>query len=208
MAAKKTVRRGASATKKSAGKKDIPGWLWLGAGVAIGVLVTLLVNLAPDAGVDARSVAGNTGTGEIVSKKKTSPEKKPVFDFYTLLPESEVMVPNEPKRETVASSKSEKPAVVKAPESVDKQAPATVEAKPSRRYLLQAGSFRNPDDADRLRAQLLLWGLDARVERVIVKGGDVWHRVQLGPFTEQSSLNEARQTLAAHKIDSLMLQLK
>ncbi|OQX38676.1 MAG: hypothetical protein B0D91_03310 [Oceanospirillales bacterium LUC14_002_19_P2] len=206
MAAKKTVRRGASTTKKSAGRKDIPGWLWLGAGVTIGVLVTLLVNLAPDAGVDARTVAGNTGTGEVVSKNKPSPEKKPVFDFYTLLPESEVMVSSEPKHESAASPKSEKPVVTKA--TAEKQAPVTVEAKPNRRYLLQAGSFRNPDDADRLRAQLLLWGLDARVERVIVKGGDAWHRVQLGPFTEQSSLNEARQTLAAHKIDSLMLQLK
>ncbi|WP_211826398.1 SPOR domain-containing protein [Kistimonas asteriae] len=206
MAAKKTVRRGASTTKKSAGRKDIPGWLWLGAGVTIGVLVTLLVNLAPDASVDARTVAGSTGTGEIVSKKKPSPEKKPVFDFYTLLPESEVMVSNEAKHASAASPKSEKPVVAKVP--TEKQAPVTVEAKPNRRYLLQAGSFRNPDDADRLRAQLLLWGLDARVERVIVKGGDAWHRVQLGPFTEQSSLNEARQTLVAHKIDSLMLQLK
>ena len=206
MATKKTTRRGASAAKKPAGKKEIPGWLWLGAGVTIGVLVTLLVNLAPDAGVDARTVAGSSGTGEIVSKKKPSPEKKPVFDFYTLLPESEVMVSNEAKHVSAASPKSEKSVVAKVP--AEKQAPVTVEAKPNRRYLLQAGSFRNPDDADRLRAQLLLWGLNARVERVIVKGGDAWHRVQLGPFTEQSSLNEARQTLAAHKIDSLMLQLK
>ena len=206
MAVKKSVRRGASATRQSAQGRTIPGWLWLSVGIVIGVLATLLVHLVLDFSVNTHTVANNTGTGELVGKQKLSPAKKPVFDFYTLLPESEVMITNESGHGSAVLSKNEQSATTQAPAT--RQVTVAVEARPGRHYLLQADSFRNPDDADRLQAQLLLWGLNARVERVVVKGGDVWHRVQLGPFTEQGPMNEARRVLTEHKIDSLMLQLK
>jgi hypothetical protein len=66
MVAKKTTRRGASTAEASAEKKEIPGWLWLGAGVAIGILITLLMNL------NARRVAGGSAiqeVGQIVSRQ-------------------------------------------------------------------------------------------------------------------------------------------
>lgn len=206
MVAKKTTRRGASTAEASAEKKEIPGWLWLGAGVAIGILITLLMNL------NARRVAGGSAiqeVGQIVSQQNESPEKKPVFDFYTLLPESEV-VPVTPKRVIRASHKPERQAKAERAE-VKAQVPvstAEVVATPARRYLLQVGSFRSLEDADRLRVRLLLWGFDARIERVAVKGGEAWHRVQLGPFVEQVMLSKAQQALKKHKLDSLILQIK
>ena len=75
-------------------------------------------------------------------------------------------------------------------------------------YILQAGSFKNAEDGDRLRAQLILMGLDARVEAVTSANGDVWHRVQVGPFEDRSKLAKARSTLIDKGIDTLLLKRK
>ncbi|MCK5893848.1 MAG: SPOR domain-containing protein [Endozoicomonadaceae bacterium] len=202
MAAKKTTWRGASIAKTRVGKKEISNWLLLGAGVVIGVLATLLISL------DVRTMTGGLIAQEAEqtgSKKNESPNKKPVFDFYTLLPKSEMMAPVATMDEVAASNKLENKSA-KVELSVEHV--PVVPVVPVKRYLLQAGSFRSPEDAASHRAQLLLWGLDAQIERGIVKNGDTWYRVQLGPFTEQIKISKARKVLEAHNIDALMLQLK
>src|SRR5690606_29027665 len=75
-------------------------------------------------------------------------------------------------------------------------------------YLLQVGSFANPVDADRLRAQLLMLNLDARIEKVTIRNGELWHRVMVGPFTDQARLNNARSILVANQYNALMLNRK
>ncbi|MGB1271593.1 MAG: SPOR domain-containing protein, partial [Endozoicomonas sp.] len=128
------------------------------------------------------------------------------FDFYTLLPESEVTLP--------MAEPSSRPAPEKQADrsgANDKKGDTKGSVSSSgvpRKYLLQAGSFRNAQDADRLRAQLLLQGLNPKVEKVNVGSGETWHRVQLGPFIDRSSLHNAQQVLASQNIDSLLLQLK
>ncbi len=171
----------------------MPNWGWLLAGLVIGVFVAFLAGLMPSA-KDVRTVAEQVASASVDDQKNNS---QPVFDFYTLLPESEVTV-------SIAD-----PAPVKTPtKKTDKitAAPA-VSAKPTK-YLLQAGSFRSAKDAERLRAQLLLEGLMPKVERVNVGGSETWHRVQLGPFTDRASLQSAQKVLAGQNIDSLLLQLK
>ena len=190
-------KRGASKsprTKKKSSPK-LPGGMMLVAGVALGFFGAFLVGLTPSA-VDVRSV-----TDPGANKEKKAPNK-PVFDFYTLLPESEVTVPNvEPVPErrsgkTVAPP-SDKP-VARTPEKT---------AKP-RRYLLQAGSFRNEQDARRLRGELIFQGLEPKIEEVNVRNGETWFRVQLGPFADQEALSKTQRVLSENRIDSLLLQLK
>ncbi len=166
------------------------------AGLVIGVFVAFLAGLAPSA-KDVRTVAEQVASSSENAQKK---DHQPVFDFYTLLPESEVTVSiAEPEPVAVpAKTQSGKP---------DQKPAATATTKP-KKYLLQAGSFRSSKDAERLRAQLLLEGLTPKVEKVSVGGGETWHRVQLGPFTDRSSLQNAQKVLASQNIDSLLLQLK
>ncbi len=190
-----STKRGASKSK-SAGKTtsvSMPNWVWLLAGLAIGVFVAFLAGLMPSA-KDVRTVAEQVASASVDEQKK---DNQPVFDFYTLLPESEVTVsiPDQAPAKTQPQKKDQKAAV-----------PAT-STKP-KKYLLQAGSFRSSKDAERLRAQLLLEGLTPKVERVNVGGGETWHRVQLGPFTDRISLQNAQKVLASQNIDSLLLQLK
>ncbi|USE35349.1 SPOR domain-containing protein [Endozoicomonas sp. SCSIO W0465] len=199
-------RRGASKSKstgKSAGV-SLPNWAWLLAGLLIGVFAAFLAGLTPSA-KDVRTVAEQVKASSGDDQKK---DNQPVFDFYTLLPESEVTVSivdpelrAEPRAEPTAVS-------TKAQKSKPGQKPATTAVTRPEKYLLQAGSFRSAKDAERLRAQLLLEGLAPRVERVNVGGGETWHRVQLGPFADRVSLQNAQKVLASQNIDSLLLQLK
>ncbi len=198
MSARSTTRRGAS---KSAGSKTsarvrIPGWIWLVTGLAAGFFLAFLSGLTP-AVLDVRDVTGNEREGQSGKAKK---DNSPVFDFYTLLPE--------PEKSHVPTQKIPEKRGQTSIESVKKSENKSVVAVKASRYLLQAGSFRSLKDADRLRAQLILQGLDPKIEKVNVGGDEVWHRVQLGPFTTRQSLKEAQQALAGQKIEGLLLQLK
>ncbi|WP_257296407.1 SPOR domain-containing protein [Endozoicomonas sp. YOMI1] len=193
-------RRGASKSTnagKSAGV-SLANWAWLLAGLVIGVFAAFLAGLTPSA-KDVRTVAEQVKSSSGDEQKK---DNQPVFDFYTLLPESEVTVSiaePEPKGEPAAVSAKT------ASSKLDQKPAATASPK---KYLLQAGSFRSSKDAERLRVQLLLEGLTPKVEKVSVGGGETWHRVQLGPFTDRASLQNAQEVLASKNIDSLLLQLK
>src|SRR5690606_41272036 len=73
-------------------------------------------------------------------------------------------------------------------------------------YILHVGSFSNRADADRLRAQLIMLNLDARIEQVSIRNGEIWHRVMVGPFTDQTRLNTARSILVTNQYNALMLK--
>jgi cell division protein FtsN len=73
-------------------------------------------------------------------------------------------------------------------------------------YLLQVGSFKNPDDAEARQVQLILLNLKASVETFEAASGDTWYRVLIGPFENSSDTMAARAKLSQHKLDSLLLK--
>ena len=173
-----------SPKKKSKPRKSqIPGWVWLFTGIVAGVFISFLgylADIAPEASPEP-SHATTTTSKEQPKPKATSTTK---FDFYSLLPQREMIVPVE--REELNEGKPVQPTI----------------------YILQAGSFRNAKDADRLRAQLILMDLDAQVDEVKVANGDLWHRVLVGPFKSRSKLAKARSILISKGIDTLLLKRK
>lgn len=187
--------RGASKSKHTApsAARPLPNWGWLLAGLVIGLFIAFLAGLAPSA-TDVRTVADRIASADQQTDQVRGGE--PVFDFYTLLPESEVAV-------TIAPP--EKPA---APVSSRPGPKNTAPISAARQYLLQAGSFRSFKDAERLRAKLLLEGYAPKVEKVTVGGGETWHRVQLGPFSDRATIDSVQQALAEQNVDTLLLQLK
>ncbi len=89
-------------------------------------------------------------------------------------------------------------------------APAAARAAPVQqpgRYLLQAGSFSTPAEADRLQATLALRGIESRVQQATVDG-NAFYRVQIGPIDELDALNRTRRQLLDAGIEALPLKLR
>ena len=185
--ARKTApRRGASRARTKAGPR-VPAWLIAVCGAVVGVFIAFLFTLEPGRESVRRGAVTPPPAPQVAEPPK---RQSPSYDFYTLLPESEVVVP--------------RPAPPPAPPPAA-AAPAPA-AKPTTQYYLQAGSFRQRAEADRVRAQIILMGLDARLEDAKLANGEVWHRVQVGPFAEQSRLNQAEQTLSGNGFNNLLRQ--
>lgn len=157
-----------------------PGWLWLFAGVLLGILIMSLTKLSEIPSDQDTEIVDDSSTD--ISDENG---KKPRFDFYTLLRESEVIVPDTPDT-----------------------SPSTQSANSNDVFLLQVGSFKSNRDADSLRARLLLLNLDAKIEKVSPRKNETWHRVIVGPFIDRSELADARGKLASNGIDSLLLKRK
>jgi cell division protein FtsN len=155
----------------------------------------------------ADTAAENQPDSAAETPQAPPPPPKPRFDFYTLLPEMEVIVPEEevaappapPVRQPAAASKP-----------VEKQPPArpAAAATPAETYLLQVGSFRNGEQAERFKAELALLGLETSIQKVTINNKDTYHRVRVGPFHDSSSLNNARSRLSKQGIQSSVIKIK
>jgi cell division protein FtsN len=109
------------------------------------------------------------------------------YDFYQMLPNFEVVVPEKEK-------------------DVKRDLPATARIERQGVYVLQAGSYRNESDADRVRDKLSKVGIDAKVQRVAVDT-DVWHRVRIGPIAKLDDLNKLRKQLQAADVDAIVIRV-
>ncbi|MCD2449555.1 SPOR domain-containing protein [Methylicorpusculum oleiharenae] len=188
--------RGSRVVKKP--PSAIAGWKWVaiaGIIVAFGVFLFSLKDNKTDQAAVPQPVL-NTTTPNIqttqakpaAQKPKPVEEKKaeePHFDFYTILPAKEVVIPEYEIKTRVREER-----VGKAKES---------------KYTLQAGSFRDFGDADRLRAKLALMGLVARVEKAKV-GDVIWNRVKLGPYEQMTSVTTIKDRLKKNGIDAMVTE--
>lgn len=73
--------------------------------------------------------------------------------------------------------------------------------------MLQAGAFKNADDADVLRARLALLGLDAKVV-VGQADGTLLYRVRLGPYEQFDDLDAIRRTLSENGMEAQLLHVQ
>ncbi|HAF91562.1 MAG TPA: cell division protein [Pseudomonas sp.] len=214
MAARKKAapKRGAS-RYQAPPKKNVPGWVWLVCGLAIGGFLVFLATLEPGGDEIKRTKEPPQAKQQAKPKPQGEQPPKPKYDFYTLLPESEVILPPETKE-------PEAPAKAVTPEQAAKldeeralaalsgqvpPPPPTVAKAPVTQFFLQAGSFRKQVEADKVRAQIILLGQDVRVERVTVRE-EPWFRVLVGPFSTREQLNLAQKTLAGSGYKNLLLQ--
>ncbi|MFC3284387.1 SPOR domain-containing protein [Litchfieldella rifensis] len=229
-------RSGATSRRRAPGKarSGIPGWLWGVAGLVAGFflaqyvqesaptpLATVLPKPSSSASPDASSSRdGNTG-------KTSSESRMPTFEFYTLLPESEVIAPRSeattprpqaptaerPEPETAndpiaAQLASIDEAVERSMASPEEKRQAPQPTAASSRYMLQAASFRESGDAQRLAGRLRDFGLMAKISEVQTGGGDTWHRVQVGPYDDRRELNRAQDLMVTQGIEPLLIRLQ
>lgn len=165
---------------------SIPRWVWVVTPtLAVAFLGFILYISTIPASNELEAVKGDArkalqqGQEKLKESAKSTP--KPDYDFYKLLENQTLEVP---KVEAYKSTPRENVNYI---------------------YRLQAGSFRSAEDAERLRASLILEGLEAYRQESTVNG-NTWHRVFVGPFTDRSRLNKAHDKLVARSISPLELR--
>lgn len=156
-------------------------------GMGLGVFASVLIFKLSDGPEITRQSRG-VGPSPAPDKRESVSEETEGtrFDFYELLPKFEVVIPEQ--------ERDVRPDV--APEALDK--PGT--------YVLQAGSFQNHADADRMRATLALQGITSRIQKVSIDR-DTWHRVRVGPIEDLDELNRVRQRLREAEIEVLVIRV-
>ena len=224
--------KGRQAVRNSGG--GFPTWAAILVGILIGVVALAflmrhsLMPMAPKEGPQANpqaTAAAPSDAGAVAPGTADSTPKKPQFDFYSVLSEKEVRIPD---AELSAQAKAEQqaaathaaaPAVAPTAQqpatpartAVSTQnveaAPATAVPKPAAGsgYLLQIGAFPDAAKAEASKAQLAMQGFVANVQTVSIDG-QTFHRVRLGPFASASALEATKQRLASAGISSIALK--
>lgn len=187
------ARRSSQATMRggNAGARQIPWWIWFLGGLFCGLGLSALVLMkqwAPQLAGRGDTIAPPAAP---VAAPSTS-EERPKYDFYSVLPEMEVVVPDAEVKSAASGDTAPTPP---AP-------PATAQ-----RYMLQAGSFRTTADADALKAKLTLMGVAAPVSIQAVNiNGNEYFRVRVGPFADLRGVDATKRTLEANGISAIALR--
>jgi len=225
-------RKSGQAKKRKAQKTGggMPGWVWGLGGLMIGLCVAVVVNLelkTDDEDLDSMLGAEQSNDSAQESPSQTTDNadsdqgaankdrsKEPDFEFYKVLPEQEVEVPAEEQAKADEATSPDTPAGDGAVEPATSTDEASAAASPaddaaakggSGSLVLQAGSFQDPGSADRMKAELALLGIEARIESASPNGEETWHRVRAGPYTDRKRVNEIRDRLRRNDIDTIIL---
>lgn len=194
--------------RKSQGQ-GLGGVLPFLSGLALGLVVALVVYLGQlgPAGLPRPAPSADVQRPPQDATPEPAPApaavSKPRFDFYTILPEMEVKVPD---WELDAAAPPATAAVT--PEPPEGEAAVTVTEAEKAAYMIQVGSFRSFAEADRAKANLALLGIMTDIQPVVMNGQESWYRVRMGPYTDAAALQSARARLMQHGLDFMVLRLK
>jgi cell division protein FtsN len=180
----------------AAGGRGSPIWIGILIGLLVGLCIALGVALYINKGANpfiqkqkpadlqkeptTAEMSKPSATGE---KRGKSGELKPRFDFYKILPGTEEAVTDKEFKRTSPS--------------------ATKEV-----YFLQVAAFQSPSDADNLKARLALAGIEAQIQTATLPDGKVWHRVRVGPFSNQEELGKSRAALKENKLEANLIKVR
>ena len=120
---------------------------------------------------------------QVKTERSGDTDGAPRYEFFESLPEAEVVTDTEPYK-------------AKTPGGY---------VRPTE-YVVQVGSFRSEDDANRLRARLMLTGMNAEISvRTLDDEGGIWHRVLVGPFSSRTDAEQTVTSLQQQDLSPTML---
>jgi cell division protein FtsN len=185
----------------AAGGRGSPMW--------VGILIGLLVGLCIALGV---ALYINKGANPFFQKQKSA-EKSP--DPQKEMPATETSKPATPAGEKHAKSGEVKPRfdfykILPGTEEAvtDKEFKRASPAAAKEVYFLQVAAFQSPADADNLKARLALAGIETQIQTATLPDGQVWHRVRVGPFSNQDELRKSRAALKENKLEANLIKVR
>lgn len=186
-----------------------PAWIWLAIGVLLGLALSALVLIKdwapmlrkqnlPQPNATATAPAESDQALGDANAKPAAPKK--TYDFYSVLPEMEVVIPD---AELSAKARAEQ-------QREQASTPATTPATPPLQqagghYVLLAGSYTDPRAADEAKAKLALLGIVAQVQSITING-KVWNRVMVGPYANASDTEATKKILADNAIKAIPMK--
>ncbi len=201
----RNLKSGRQATRGGNGAQK-PAWLWVLVGLllGIGLMVLVLVKdwmpLLRKKDLPQPNPQATAPHESEVPVAEAKPPKKN-YDFYQVLPEAEVVIPD---AELSAKAKAEQQARAN-PAAQPPTATSATATPATGRYILQTGSYPEPKTADEAKAKLAMVGFVAQVQPVTING-KTWHRVRLGPYASASELEAAKRSLADSGINAIALK--
>lgn len=200
--------------KRSGSAGGTPAWMWALIGLALGLVIAAYFfmgdywkNRNNDQPTPNPAAEAPKAQSEEPVAQEPIEKPKPKYDFYTLLPEKEVVIPDaELQAQAEAEArKNAAPANPATPDLVTATEEPAVAAES--RFLIQAGAFKNQEEAENLKATIAMTGEVARIESADINGTTVY-RVRLGPYNTASSLSAAKQALSTHGIEGQAIKVK
>mgnify|MGYP000533662301 CR=1 FL=1 len=183
---KKTVRK---TSRKAGHKRPVPGWIILVGGILFGLLLATFIYVkgwVPQ----PISQSNQPIPGQTTSQTKKQPiedvsqtveKKKNEYDFYSVLPEMEVVIPKEELTQHAARDTKQYS------------------------FILQVASFKNIKDAEELKARIAFSGQVAHLQSIDVNGTE-WHRVRVGPFDSGREADKQKRALEKNGHQALILK--
>jgi cell division protein FtsN len=176
----RTLNRDYKDVRRHAPGQPFGGWAGFAAGLGIGLTVAVGVHLyyrnqvlVPSEPIPAPAQSPASDDGAVTAADTTA---EPSLDFYDMLPKQEVEVPGRSGKAAASAAKT---------------------PLPTGGAVLQAGSFKQSTEAEKMQAQLALVGISAKIQRASVDD-ETWYRVRIGPIATveelrvvQSKLHEA-----------------
>ena len=171
-------------------------------------------------------------TDQLAQLPELPPLEEPeiVFEFPEILRNSEVPADPDAYRSPEARRRAEAEASAAAADQPGGDSQSEADAQPSSeaqpdpeagpsppapqeaaaapetiRFHIQAASFRDRGEAERLRARLLLEDLPAYIARVELRSG-AWHRVTLGPIESRSEANRIMSRLRNLNLSAIQVK--
>lgn len=192
-----------AATEKKVTEPAATKYIVLCLGLLIGFVVGFVMLLS--------NLPVNSGLADYDAYAKDKPVTEPrKFDFYGFLPNKILRPQSEPTpvEEAAKANRTIQPATRVVPANAqivatqgqnqyrEVQANFSQQQAPNQRFFLQAGNFQNHAQAQSMRAQVLLLGLEAFIVTREEADGSTAHRVRVGPYFDQNILTEAKKRLS------------
>lgn len=162
--------------------------LVLGVVIAAGVVWYLNRSHSPFQNKDGLLPSAERGKGATAGAAESLPAKpgeKQRFDFYNILPGGQDAAP---------APKAPPPAA---------DAPIVNES-----YFLQAGAFQKKADAENLKGELALLGIEAAVSEVTLPEKGKMYRVRSGPYAKAEEMNRVRTQLSQGGVQATVVKVK
>lgn len=188
--------------------------LIIGLGIALAVAMMITKTPVPFTDKSGRQKVSSPTAGQ------SGDPNKPLYGNKTAAREAAKDFAREPAPENTAAPQPGGDKIVqvkvdakpdKAPAAELANKPKDAAAKPESAednwtYYLQAGAFREPADAEGIRAKLALLGVEANVSERQSETG-VLYRVRVGPFNQIESMNRVRGKLSESGVDAAVVRV-